>query len=138
MANHSTVVTHTRMKNGHTEIAHKPIGGPLFEQLAKTLPAVVKGVMFEEMIFGAIADYLKLGTQTICGTLLFCAATALQDALDIAIKVESPLVEIAGGDGDEAEAMGDHDVSAGMRIADTVLRWTQTGTKKGTEEKSRV
>lgn len=64
--------------------------------------------MFQEMIFAAVAADFEFGPQAIGGALFFGEATAFQNAMDVAVKVESPLIEVAGGDGDEAGAGGRH------------------------------
>ena len=54
------------------------------------------------MVLAAVAAYLELRPKTVQRALLLRDEAAFQYPLYVAVEVEGPLIEIAGGDGDEA------------------------------------
>ena len=59
------------------------------------------GVGFQKVILAAVAAQFQLGTEAVGGTGLASERAGLQDPLDVAGKVQRPLVQVARGDGDD-------------------------------------
>lgn len=62
------------------------------------LPAVKKSVSFIEMIFTTISGDFQLWSSSIASALHFCLLDAGNDARQITIKIQSPLIQAAYGD----------------------------------------
>jgi len=54
------------------------------------------------VVFTAIPAYFQFRPETVGGVLILGDSTGGEDALDVAVEVEGPLVEVAGGECDEA------------------------------------
>ena len=98
---HAAIVPEPTVQYGHAKVAEQIIGGTPLQQLGQTLPAVRVGVAFQKVILAAVAAQFQLGTEAVGGTGVAGLGAGLQDPLEVAGKVQRPLVQVARGDGDD-------------------------------------
>mmetsp|Transcript_13860 Transcript_13860/g.28526 ORF Transcript_13860/g.28526 Transcript_13860/m.28526 type:complete len:502 (+) Transcript_13860:1428-2933(+) len=101
LANDPAIVPHPPVQHRHAEIAHQIVRRPAREQLGQRLPAVPKGVHFQKVVFAAVAADLQLRPQAVRGAARLGHLARAEDALEVPLEVEGPLVQVAGGEGHE-------------------------------------
>ena len=97
----AAVVAHVLVDHGHADVAQDAVGEVAGQQRGDRLPAVQDGVALVKVVLAAVPGDLELGTAAVARTAGLCDADGLLDALQVAGEVHRPLVEVAGGHGEE-------------------------------------
>ena len=98
---HTAVVPHPTVQYGHAKVTEQIIGGAPRKEFGQTLPTVRVSVGLQKVILAAVAAQLQLGTKAVGGTGVAGLGAGLQDPLEVAGKVQRPLVQVARGNGDD-------------------------------------
>ena len=101
---HATIVTGPAKEARHAEIAQHLVGGTADQQFRQTLPRVRDRVHFVKVILATVPGEFQFRTETVRGAGGLCLLTGLPHALEIAIEIHGPLIEIARGHREEERA----------------------------------
>ena len=91
----AAVVPHAPVQNGHAKVAQQIVRGPPLQQLGQALPAVPVRVGFQEVILAAVSRQLQLGPEAVRRPALPRQGAGSQRPLEVAGKVQGPLVQVA-------------------------------------------
>ena len=97
----TAVVGHAAVDGRQADIAQNVIRKIIGQQLGETVPGEDNSVDLEEVVLAAVAGDLQLGAEPEPTARGLGNSDGLADALQVAVEVQRPLVQIAGGEGNE-------------------------------------
>lgn len=94
-AENAAVIANAAVEHRHSNVTKNSIGGIIAEEVRQGFPGVVKCVHLEKMVLAAVSSELQLRSHPITSTQCLGSQNRPTSTLQVAVKVQSPLIEVA-------------------------------------------